>query len=367
LSVQNQGLWKINQLFLFLATTSIIFVVMKYSSGLIVPLLIAIALSILLSPIFSYMETKHIPKVVSLIVLFIIVLLPVVSLGGYLGSEVKDFSQNYVTIQKEFDAWILQFTNFTDKFGLHISEENITKALNSLNMTSLIKGLATQTKEQFSNIFLIFFLVAFILMESTYIYNKLVKVMSVYGGSVEGSMLFISKVQKYFLIKVKTSLITGALVLLLLWVFDIKYAFLWAVLAFFLNFIPVIGSILAAIPAVVIALVYNGVATGIWVMFGYVMINMIIGNILEPRIMGKGLGLSALVIFVSMTFWGWMFGPAGMILSVPLTMGMQYLFAQYDETKWIAFMMSDYEQGPSELLTKKENENGKKDDHASGT
>ena len=69
---------------------------------------------------------------------------------------------------------------------------------------------------------------------------------------------------------------------------------------------------------------------------------IIIGNILEPHIMGRGLGLSSLTIFLSMIFWGWMFGPAGMILSVPLTMGIQFLFDQYEETKWLAFMLGDY-------------------------
>jgi predicted PurR-regulated permease PerM len=73
---------------------------------------------------------------------------------------------------------------------------------------------------------------------------------------------------------------------------------------------------------------------------------MVIGNILEPRIMGKGLGLSALIIFLSMTLWGWVLGPTGMILSVPLTMAMQFLFAQYKETEWIALILSDYGEKP---------------------
>ena len=94
----------------------------------------------------------------------------------------------------------------------------------------------------------------------------------------------------------------------------------------------------------------------------FVIINMVIGNILEPRIMGKGLGLSAVVIFLSMTFWGWIFGPAGMMLSVPLTMGLQFLFAQYQETKWVAFMLSDYEK---EIIIQKGESDGK-DDHAPG-
>ena len=105
-----------------------------------------------------------------------------------------------------------------------------------------------------------------------------------------------------------------------------------------------IGSIFAAIPPIVLALMDQGMMTAVWITLWYMTINIIIGNMLEPRIMGKGLGLSALVIFLSMTLWGWILGPAGMILSVPLTMTMQFFFSQYEETEWITLMLSDYER-----------------------
>ena len=103
-----------------------------------------------------------------------------------------------------------------------------------------------------------------------------------------------------------------------------------------------VGSIFAAIPAIIMALLDHSMMTAIWIILWYLIVNTVIGNILEPHIMGRGLGLSALTIFLSMIFWGWMFGPAGMILSVPLTMGVQFLFDQYEETKWLAFMLGDY-------------------------
>jgi len=342
MQVDKQQFWQINQLFILLAALCIVFATMKASSSLLVPLLIASALAILLSPLFSYLETKHIPKSVSLILLALVILLPIVTFGGYLGSEVKDFSQNYESLQKEFEVWLLQFSAVGTKFGFDITKEDISKLLNFPNLSGLIQGLVVQAKNQFSNIFLIFFLVAFMLMESNHLYNKLLKILSDRKEDLNETMAFIEKIKMYFLIKVKTSLVTSLWVLAVLWFYDIKYLLLWAALAFFLNFIPVIGSILAAIPAVLMALVDVGLMTSVWVALWYITINIVIGNILEPRIMGKGLGLSALVIFISMTFWGWMFGPAGMILSVPLTMGMQYLFDQYEETKWLAFMWSDY-------------------------
>jgi predicted PurR-regulated permease PerM len=185
---------------------------------------------------------------------------------------------------------------------------------------------------------------AFMLMESKYFYAKMLKIANDYNVDSHLFIEILEKIKSYFIIKVKTSLVTSVWVLTVLWFYDIPYFFLWAVLAFFLNFIPVIGSILAAIPAVVLALLDHGLMTTVWVAIWYVIINMVIGNILEPKIMGKGLGLSALVIFLSMTFWGWIFGPTGMILSVPLTMIVQYLFDQYKETQWIALLLSDYKK-----------------------
>jgi predicted PurR-regulated permease PerM len=121
------------------------------------------------------------------------------------------------------------------------------------------------------------------------------------------------------LIKSLTSLGTAVCVWLWLWFLGIDFAVLWAVLAFFLNFIPVVGNIVMMIPAVLLALVQADVSTAIWVAAGYLVINTVIGNVLEPRIMGKGLGISTLAVFIALLFWGWMFGTVGMFLAVPLT------------------------------------------------
>ena len=341
-----QQTWPINQLLIFMATLSVVFMAMKLSSEIIVPFLIATSIAILLAPLLSYLETKHIPRGVSLVFVTVVVLVPVVALGSYIGEEVQDFVRNYHTIQKEFDLWLGEIAGKINKLGISITQSELKEAFDQSNFSGLIQGLAKQTKNQFSNIFLIFFLVAFILMESNYLYCKFLKVMKESRGSIEESMEIIEKIKRYFLLKVKTSLLTALWILLVLWFYDMRYALLWATLVFFLNFIPVVGSIIAAIPAVVLALIDHSLMTAVWIAMWYMIVNTVIGNILEPHIMGKGLGLSALTIFLSMIFWGWMFGPAGMILSVPLTMGIQFLFDQYDETKWFAFMLGDY-QGES--------------------
>jgi len=356
-----QELWPINQLFIFNASGLITLFLLKETSEILVPFMIAIAFAIVLSPLFTYLESKHIPKVVSLVVVIFLSLLPIVIFGGYVAEEAKDFAANYQTIKSEFILSIKHFTDSLYTFGIHIDQDKINAVLQKSNFVGVLKTLASQANTQFSNLFMIFFMVAFMLMESNNFYDKMMKVSKDYNINDQFFIEILEKTKSYFTLKVKTSLVTALWVLAVLWFYDISYYVMWAVLAFFLNFIPVIGSILAAIPAVLFAMLDHGLMTTVWVSLWYLIINMVIGNILEPKIMGKGLGLSALVIFLSMSFWGWLFGPAGMVLSVPLTMMAQYLFSQYRETQWIALFLSDYQ-----LTKPQEVKNGKENDHAPG-
>ncbi|HAY38324.1 MAG TPA: hypothetical protein DCY53_02645, partial [Desulfobacteraceae bacterium] len=117
------------------------------------------------------------------------------------------------------------------------------------------------------------------------------------------------------------------------------YAVLWGLLAFFLNYVPNIGSIIAAIPAILLALIQLGFVKSIIVAGGFVVINLVVGNVIEPRFMGRGLGLSTLVVFLSLLFWGWVLGPVGMLLSVPLTMTAKIALDSREETRWLAILL----------------------------
>ena len=119
---------------------------------------------------------------------------------------------------------------------------------------------------------------------------------------------------------------------------------MWGVLAFFFNFIPNIGSILAAIPAILIAILEGeegSLSLAVNTTICFLVVNIVIGNVIEPRVMGQGLGLSTLVVFISLVFWGWIFGPLGMLLSVPLTMIFKIVLAGTKETRWLAILLSD--------------------------
>ena len=140
-------------------------------------------------------------------------------------------------------------------------------------------------------------------------------------------------------IKTWTSAATGVLVALWLWLLGVDYPALWGMLAFLLNYVPNIGSIIAAVPAVLLALIQVGTGTAFLVMAGYMVINIVMGSVVEPKYMGKGLGLSALVVFLSLVFWGWILGTAGMLLSVPLTVAVKLALDSKKESQWLGVLL----------------------------
>ncbi|MCP4202758.1 MAG: AI-2E family transporter [bacterium] len=161
-------------------------------------------------------------------------------------------------------------------------------------------------------------------------YGKLV------SRNVKGVM---ADIQRYLGVKTLVSFATGVLVGLGVWIVDLPVPLFWAVLAFLLNYIPAIGSIIAAVPAVLVALVQQGWGTALVVAILFLAINFLLGNLIEPVLMGRQFGLSTLVVFMAMVFWGWIWGPIGMILSVPLTMIIKIVLEQSEELRWLAVLM----------------------------
>jgi predicted PurR-regulated permease PerM len=140
-------------------------------------------------------------------------------------------------------------------------------------------------------------------------------------------------------VKTGTSALTGLIVALLCWSCGVDLPVLWGLLAFLLNYIPNIGSVIAAVPPVLLALVQHGPGVAMGVAAGYLAVNFTVGNMLEPRLMGRALGLSPLVVFLSMLVWGWMLGPVGALFSAPLTMILKHWLAHTPDLTWIAVLL----------------------------
>ncbi len=151
---------------------------------------------------------------------------------------------------------------------------------------------------------------------------------------------FFTGVRQYLAIKTLVSIATGLIVTAGLMLLGLDYAPLWGMIAFLLNYVPNIGSIIAAVPAILLAIIQLGPFSALLVAVLYLAVNLIMGSAVEPRMMGKRLGLSTLVIFISLVFWGWVLGPVGMLLSVPLTMIVKIALEVNESTRWMAILLS---------------------------
>jgi predicted PurR-regulated permease PerM len=140
-------------------------------------------------------------------------------------------------------------------------------------------------------------------------------------------------------IKTIINLIAGILVTVWMYILGVQFPVLWGFLTFLLHYIPNIGAVIAAIPAALLAFVQLGTQSALLVIAGNIFIGFIIGNVVEPRLMGRKLGLSTLVVFVSLIFWGSLLGLIGAILCIPLTMTIKFAFESNETTKWIAVLL----------------------------
>jgi predicted PurR-regulated permease PerM len=209
-------------------------------------------------------------------------------------------------------------------------------------LSSILKGFANVL----TNSLLIILSVVFILAEAAGLPQKFLTLhgsASDSDGSPAFSHIFTEKLRNYMSMKTIISMITGLVIGLALWLIGVDYPVLWGVLAFILNFIPNIGSIIAAVPAVLLTLVQLGLSQALLVSTVYLVVNIIIGSVVEPKCMGKGIGLSTLVVFVSLVFWGWVLGPVGMLLSVPLTITVKLALDSKEETRWLGHLLGPFD------------------------
>jgi predicted PurR-regulated permease PerM len=253
-----------------------------------------------------------------------------------IGTSIDDFSrslpgyQQSITVQKnQLIGWLAGHGVAVPEFiGGHVLDPNAAVRL----LSSMLKSFGTVL----TNSFLIFITVIFILLEAKSFSKKFAQISDDKSEFMED---FVNKLNGYMGIKTLTSAITGVVVTLWLWILGVENAQLWGVMAFLLNYVPNIGSIIAAVPAVLLSLVQLGVGSAMLVAAGYLVVNIIIGSVLEPRFMGKGLGLSTLVVFLSLVFWGWVLGPVGMLLSVPLTITVKLALDSKKETRWLGVLL----------------------------
>jgi len=188
---------------------------------------------------------------------------------------------------------------------------------------------------------LVIIMVVFMLIEAARMPDK---IKEAFGGrdlSNEYFKKIADDTWNYMKIKTIICFLTGAATTIGLWFLGVEYAILWGLLMFFLNYIPSIGQVIASVPPILLALIDGGVSLALWVTLWLILVNSVFGLGIEPRYMGSGLGISSLVVLLSLIFWGWLLGPVGMFLSAPLTMVLKIVLQNGEKTRWIAVLLSN--------------------------
>jgi predicted PurR-regulated permease PerM len=326
----------IGYFFIVAASVVIVLAGIKMASVIVVPFLLSLFLATILSPFYLWLNKFGLGGVFSLLIIVFLLLTIIGSMATLVGTSIQDFSQNVPFYEEKLHNDLGHFIETFDKWGIHVPKKDF---LEIFQTNSLMRYIATTLKSLGSlltNSLMITLTVTFMLMEISQFTRKIEQSNS---NSLKQLIEISDKIKHYILLKALTSAATGIAIVVLLKIFGIHYAVLWGLLAFMLNFIPNIGSILAAVPAVLMAVIQYSPGTALSVMLGYLVVNVLIGSIIEPRILGRGLGLSTLVVFLSLIFWGWLLGPIGMLLSVPLTIMIKIALQTQPNTQWIAILL----------------------------
>ncbi|MFN3713076.1 MAG: AI-2E family transporter [Alcanivoracaceae bacterium] len=329
-----------------LAALVVVIAGMKAASDLLEPFLLAIFISIVCVPAVNWLVVRRCPEALAVLLVMLGLLLVVLLSMAVLGASVNDFMGQLPVYQAALTSRAGGLLEHLAAFGI----DTDTSAMKERFDPGVAIGLAGRLMGRFGsvlgNALLILVAVAFILLEAARMPAKVRAATKDASHGLAAFGRFAEGVKTYLAIKSMVSLGTGVLVALWVWILDVDYPLLWGALAFLFNYIPNIGSFLAAIPAVLLAWVLHGSLVAGIVAAGYVAINTIVGNFLEPRLMGRSLGLSTLVVFVSLIFWGWVLGPVGMVLSVPLTMILRIGLESHENTRWVAIMLGPEVEEP---------------------
>lgn len=273
--------------------------------------------------------------------LFVVV--AVIAIGlvlvAFIGSTLEDLSTAIPTYQANLDQEITLMLVWLEGIGISIPDQALVGIIDQAKITQLLTAVLTGLGGLFTNALLVLLMVLFMLFEASGIPTKLRVALGDADTTITQLGKIVDSIKRYLAIKTMTSLATGILIAVWLTIVGVDYPLLWGLLAFLLNYIPNIGSFIAAIPALLVAFIQLGVGATVLAGVGYLLVNGVIGNVIEPRVMGKGVGLSTLVVFLSLVFWGWVLGTVGMLLSVPLTMCIKIALESSEDTRWIAIMM----------------------------
>jgi len=319
------------------ASLMIVVAGLREASELILPFLVAVFLAVVSVPVMRWLSRLGVPQFLAVLSTILLAVGLIGLLVLVVGQSVAEFRVVAPLYQGRLQNLFDRTMDLLEQYGVPLVGGQSLDLL-PLGLFDLL-GVAVGAVASFaSNSFLVLLTVVFILLEAAGFSRKLQVALGEDAGLGHLERMTF-EVQKYLVIKTGVSAVTGTIAGCWVAVVGLDFPLLWGVIAFLFNFVPTLGSIVAAVPAVLLALVQFGPGRAAVIAVGYLVINVSFGNLIEPMLMGRRLGLSTLVVFVSLVFWGWVWGPLGMLFSVPLTMVVKIALENTDEFRWVAIML----------------------------
>lgn len=318
------------------------------AQSVLVSFLVAVFFAIIGTPPVLWLERKRIPSVVAVLLVVAGMITILLIVGAIVSASINSFYTELPVYQTRLQEQVSAFQSFLATKGIRGMDKVLLGFVNPGAVMSLTARLLAGLGSALSNIVLILLTVAFILFEASSFPVKLRAVLGDPQQAFPQFTRFVGDIERYMVIKTLISLATGVLIGIWLSILGVDFPILWGFLAFLLNYVPNVGSTVAAIPAVLLALIQLGIGSAVMATAGYMAVNFILDNVIETRLMGRRLGLSTLVVFLSLVFWGSLLGPVGMVLCIPLTMTLKFACENNKGTQWIAVLLGP--EAPTECI-----------------
>jgi len=319
----------------------------RAAADIVVLFLLSIILAVLFAGPMSWLERRRVPRWLAVSLILVIMLAITFAFGTVIGASVIDFTGSLPFYQQRLDEEIGGFLAWLADHGIPISRDIVAENLDPAAILAIAGRIFTGIGDVLGRLGIILLIMTFILLEWSGFPDKIRVAFSHSDQHLDRLEEISRNIKRYLMLKTLISLATGVLVTAWLLVLDVDFPLLWGTLAFLLNYVPNIGSLIAAVPAVLLAFLQMGFTGAFLTALGYLLVNFVLANLIEPRVMGEGVGLSTLVVFLSLVFWGWVLGPIGMLLSVPLTMIFRILLDSLDETRWLAVLLGPRQTEPA--------------------
>ena len=318
---------------------------LKAGAAMVVPFLLSLTVAMIFAPLLQWFTRHRVPMALSVVLVVLLIVTIGLVIGGVAGSSANQFIADLPTYQERLRTLVDGLAAPLANYGIDIQHQ-LREQFDPAILFTFAGTALSSLGNLMTNAFLILLTTLFILGEAAVFSDKLHLALGERNRVLPAFAKIGESINRYIALKALISLGTGVTIMLLLTLIGVDYPVLWGLLAFLLNFVPNIGSIIAAVPAVLLAVVQLGYVEAALTAASYFGVNTLFGNLIEPKVMGRRLDLSTLVVWISLVFWGWILGPVGMLLSVPLTMVVKIALESVEETRWIAILLGSGRSAP---------------------